>query len=86
MECFYLGVPYVHNSPLLKDYGYYYPEYNVSRGAEQIEFLIKNHDREKYIQKHKPLLEKFSVKNPMFISWARNRIKGRISYDCEFVI
>lgn len=86
LECFYLGVPYVHNSPLLKDYGYYYPEYNVSKGAEQIEFLVKNHDREKYIQKHKPLLEKFSVKNPMFISWARNKIKERISYDCEFVI
>ena len=86
IECFYLGVPYIHNSPILRDYGYYYPEYNVSKGAQQIKFVIENHNREEYIEKHKPIVEKFSVKNPLFITWARNRLKNRINYDCEFTI
>jgi hypothetical protein len=34
LECFYLGVPLIHNSPMLKDYGYYYPRLNVTKGAE----------------------------------------------------
>jgi len=34
LECFYLGVPLIHNSKMLKDYGYYYPDLDISKGAE----------------------------------------------------
>ena len=50
LECFYLGVPLIHNSPMLKNYGYYYPRLNVTRGAEQIVNVVNNHNREEYIK------------------------------------
>ena len=66
LECFYLGVPLIHNSPMLKDSGYYYPRLNVSRGAEQIVNVVNNHNRDEYIKKHKPLISKYSVTNPIY--------------------
>ena len=26
LECFYLGIPLIHNSEILKEWGYYYPQ------------------------------------------------------------
>ena len=80
-ECFYLGIPLVHNSPMLKDYGYYYPRLDVSKGAEQLNNVLKNHDRESYIKKHIPLLEKYSVNNPLHISWVKSRLNNELSFD-----
>ena len=83
LECFYLGVPLIHNSPMLKDYGYYYPRLNVSKGAEQIINVINNHNKEEYIKKHKPLLNKYSVTNPVYIAWVKGRLDGTIDFDCD---
>jgi hypothetical protein len=68
---------------MLKDYGYYYPRLNVSKGAEQIVNVIKNHDRAKYIEKHRPLIEKYSVSNPLYIAWVKDKLQGKINFDCE---
>ena len=83
LECFYLGVPLIHNSPMLKDYGYYYPRLNVSKGAKQIENVVKYHNREEYIKKHKPLISKYSVTNPVYIAWVKGRLDGTIDFDCD---
>lgn len=84
LECFYLGVPLIHNSPMLKDYGYYYPRLEISKGVEQIKHVMKNHDREKYIQKHQPILDKYSIDNPQYIKWVKDRIEHGIDNgDCE---
>ena len=83
LECFYLGVPLIHNSPMLKDYGYYYPRLNVSRGAEQIVNVVNNHNRDEYIKKHKPLISKYSVTNPVYIAWTKGRLDGTINFDCD---
>tara|TARA_B110000285_G_scaffold235399_1_gene316864 strand:+ start:88 stop:1275 length:1188 start_codon:yes stop_codon:yes gene_type:complete len=82
-ECFYLGVPLIHNSVMLKDYGYYYPNYDINKGAEQIFNVLHNHNKEEYIKKHKPLLEKYSIYNPSYIAWTKARLNNNISYDCE---
>ena len=83
LECFYLGVPIIHNSPMLKDYGYYYPDFDINKGIEQIENVIKNHNKEKYIKKHKKILHKYSINNPMAIAWIKGRLNGDINYHFE---
>ena len=68
---------------MLKDYGYYYPKYDVNKGAEQILNVLHNHNKEEYIKKHKPVLEKYSIYNPSYIGWVKAKLKNEISYDCE---
>jgi hypothetical protein len=75
IECFYLGVPLVHNSPMLKDYGYYYPRLQVDKGAEQLKYIKHFHNREEYIKKHRPIVEKYAVDNPVYIEWAKRRLE-----------
>ncbi len=75
IECFYLGIPLVHNSPLLKDYGYYYPRLQVDKGAEQLKYVKHFHNREEYIKKHRPIVEKYAVDNPAYIVWAQKRLE-----------
>ena len=82
LECFYLGVPLIHNSPMIKEFGYYYPRLNVSRGAELIKYVLHHHDRSAYIQRHQPLLQKYSVDNPVYQMWIKGRIQGSVHFDC----
>lgn len=82
LECFYLGIPLVHNSPMLKDYGYYYPEYNVTKGKEQILFVLQNHNYKKYMENHKKILYKFSIDNPINIHWVKERINNKVDDLC----
>lgn len=74
LECFYLGIPLVHNSPMLKEYGYYYPKFDISKGAKQLENILKYHNKDEYIEKHKHLLKKYSMNNPEYIDWIKNRL------------
>ena len=83
LECFYLGVPIIHNSSMIKDFGYYYPDFDINKGVEQIEKVIKNHNKEKYIKKHKEILDKYSINNPMAIAWIKGRLNGEINYHFE---
>jgi hypothetical protein len=83
LECFYLGVPIIHNSPMLKDYGYYYPDFDINKAIEQIEKVKKNHNKEKYIEKHKDILHKYSIDNPMTISWIKGKLNGEINFNFE---
>ena len=66
MECFYLGVPLIHNSKILKDYGFYYEDCNVDQAVAHIKNIKENgFDRDEYIARHKNLLEKYSFRNPI---------------------
>lgn len=84
LECFYLGVPLIHNSPILKDYGYYYPDYNVTKGKEQILSVIEKHNYQEYIEKHKSLLYKYSIENPINIHWIKEKLKSDKIGDLRF--
>ena len=43
LEVLYLGLPLIHNSPVLEGVGYYYPEFDVNMGANQLKSAIQNH-------------------------------------------
>ena len=82
LECFYLGIPIVHNSKMLKNYGYYYPDYDVSKGAEQLKYILMSHNREEYIKRHKPILQKYSIYNKQYQAWVHARLSEENETDC----
>jgi Protein of unknown function (DUF2827) len=43
-EVLYGGYPLIHNSPILSDVGYYYPEFDCEVGAKALLDAVTNHD------------------------------------------
>lgn len=74
LECFYFGIPLIHNSKMLQDYGYYYPDLDIMKGVEQIKKVVETHNTKLYIEKHKPLLHKYSIENTYYQEWVKDRI------------
>ena len=64
-EALYGGYPLVHNSPLMKEYGYYYPEFDAQAGGKALLDAFERHDRElpAYREKAKGLMAKLDVAN-----------------------
>ena len=62
---------------MLKQYGYYYPKYDIEAGARQILNVLKTHDRDEYIKRHKPILEKYSIHNKMYQRWVDERLLNK---------
>ena len=44
-ESLYLSLPLIHNSNMLKDYGYFYNEYDINKASEHIDQILKNHKK-----------------------------------------
>ncbi|MBC7376309.1 MAG: DUF2827 family protein, partial [Burkholderiaceae bacterium] len=65
-EALYGGYPLVHNSPLLKDYGYYYPDFDAQQGGQVLLDAFRRHDTElaTYRQKATAFLKELDVANP----------------------
>ena len=74
LECFYFGIPLIHNSKMLQEYGYYFPDLDINKGVEQMERVVKTHDTKLYIEKHKPLLHKYSMENTYYQEWVKGRM------------
>jgi len=85
LECFYLGIPLIHNSKMLQEYGYYFPDLDISKGVEQMEKVVKTHDTKLYIEKHKPLLQKYSMENTYYQEWVKQRLYKRNPQLCDIV-
>ena len=43
LECLHLGLPLIHNSKIIKEYGYYYPGNDIYTASNQIFNAIQNH-------------------------------------------
>jgi hypothetical protein len=74
LECFYHGIPLIHNSKMLKNYGYYYPDLDINEAAKQVEFVFNTHNTKLYIEKHKELLHKYSINNTYYHEWVKHRL------------
>jgi hypothetical protein len=68
-ECFYLGIPIIHNSETLKNYGYYYEKFNTEMGKEKMIDIYNNFNKEEYIEKNKEILHKYSIHNKEYKDW-----------------
>jgi hypothetical protein len=65
-EVLYGGYPLVHNSPMIRDYGYYYPEFDAQEGGRALLRAFEVHDRElaAYHRKSRELLAEVDIGNP----------------------
>ncbi|MET3390766.1 hypothetical protein ABIC33_001389 [Variovorax sp. 1140] len=46
LDALYGNYPLVHNSPWLRDAGYYYPDFDIAAGAAQLREAVRSHDRQ----------------------------------------
>jgi hypothetical protein len=63
-EVLYGNYPLIHNSPFLKDYGYYYETFDAESGGEALLTAIRTHDKNlaEYEKRNAPL---FKQLNPL---------------------
>ena len=76
LETLYLGFPLIHNSKLLKSYGYFYEKYDIMTASNQIYNSIINHkdNLEVYSSENQGLIKEFLPTNPNNISFFKNCI------------
>lgn len=77
LEAFYLGIPVIHNSSYMKDGGYYYNDFKIDEGSEQLHKALLTHDDylDEYKIKSSKVIERFSPNNPS----VRNRYQSILS-------
>jgi hypothetical protein len=65
-EVLYGGYPLIHNSEFLRDYGYYYPDFDAEGGADALLRAFDEHDRnlEDYRRRNAPLLRRLDPATP----------------------
>ena len=75
-DVLYMKYPLVHNSPFIKDCGYYYEGFNAENGAEQLLYAIEHHDEhiEEYNEKSKKILDRYLTTNEESIKIYGNMI------------
>jgi len=66
LEAAYLGLPLIHNSPFLSDFGYYYEDYNTKQGGTALLRALAQHSNtlEDYNKSSAELLNQYSIDNP----------------------
>ena len=65
LEALYFGIPIIHNSSMIKDFGYYYPNFDCLKGSEQLNKAILTHDDnlDEYKEKAKDCIDLYSINN-----------------------
>jgi hypothetical protein len=50
---------------MIKDGGYYYPDFDVSKGAEQLKWVLDNHDKniKEYNERNEDVMTRYTVYN-----------------------
>lgn len=66
LEAAHFGYPLVHNSEFIKDFGYYYEDFNMIEAAEQLKLATEEHNDNLDIklEQGKELCWKYSPNNP----------------------
>ena len=69
LDAAYMGYPVLHNAWMCKDLGYFYNDCDVIEGAEKLDWILENHDKniEEYNKKTDEVLWRYSVENPELV-------------------
>lgn len=69
LDALYLNFPLVHNAEMIKDMGYYYPDFNAEIGSQMLKTAIEDHDKNtaEYNKKHHELLKRYTIENKKLI-------------------
>jgi hypothetical protein len=83
LEALYMKMPLIHNSTYLKKYGYYYPEFNVEKGAKVLKKAINHHkdNLEKYNKLCEECIYNYSINNPKNINGYKKLIEKELKYN-----
>ena len=73
LDATWLGYPVVHNSPMMKDLGWYYPGNNTTIALEHLEYIIRNfdsieHPNNRYLNASRKFAYRYMLDNPENIS------------------
>ncbi len=73
--------PLIHNSPLIKDYGYYYEEFDAQAGAKQLIHALTEHDHHLkwHAKNNKKLLARVDSLNPVNIAAHAERLHALLA-------
>lgn len=76
LDAAWLGYPVIHNSPMMKELGWYYKDNDISTAAAHIKGLSENFDDqyEHYLKSSREYARKFMIDNPENIAGYENLI------------
>ena len=65
LDVMYLQFPLIHNADMIKDAGYFYPDFEAEKGADLLKWVIGNHDDniDSYNEKNEEVLTRYTVYN-----------------------
>ena len=69
LDVAYMGYPVLHNAYMCKDLGYYYEGSSTKDGADKLNWILENHDKniDEYIMRNEKILYRYSIENPIVI-------------------
>ena len=74
-ECFHLGIPLIHNSKTLRNYGFYYERNEVDDAIEHLRRLnTMGFDRDAYMHKNRKALVEYSIEGSGFLPFFKRRL------------
>lgn len=81
-EVLWGNYPLIHNSEFLKDYGYYYQDFDAESGADALLRAFEEHDRdlESYRRRHAPLMRRLDPATPETID-VHEQLLARLFVD-----
>lgn len=65
LDVMYLQFPLIHNADMIKDAGYYYPDFEIHKGADQLQWVIEHHDKniDVYNKRNEEVLTRYTIFN-----------------------
>ena len=83
LDAMYYGYPLVHNAEMIKDAGYYYPDFNISEGANQLEKALNEHDSnlKEYSKKNRSALNRYLSTNKKVVNTYKKLIDNVFNKD-----
>jgi hypothetical protein len=82
----YGDYPLVHNSPWLRDAGYYYPDFDIAAGAAQLLQAVRDHDQQQggYRARSLRVLESVNPLNPANVDGYAQRLLHLVGGNAAF--
>ena len=70
LDALYLNFPLVHNTPYLRDAGYYYEGFNITKGKKQLKLAMDHHDAnlDEYNTNSERVLTRYTVYNEEMVN------------------
>jgi hypothetical protein len=78
LDALYFGYPLVHNANMVQDAGYYYEDFKIFDGVEQLEWALTKHDShlDEYKRKTQKVLNRYESTNPKIVEIYKQLIEN----------